>query len=68
MKNAKNKNLNNGKHDKNKYFSKAPINDNKISRKIIISIKYLKYKNKNLKNYNKMNKICDTHVENDSKG
>ena len=42
MKNAKNKNLNNGKHDRNKYFSKASINDNKISRKIIISIKYLK--------------------------
>ena len=35
MKNAKNKYLNYVKHDKNKYLKNAPINGNKISRKMI---------------------------------
>ena len=30
------------KHDKNKYINIAPISDNKISRKMIISIKFSK--------------------------
>ena len=42
MKNAKNKYLNDVKHDKNKYLNNAPINDNKIYRKMIISIKFSK--------------------------
>ena len=45
----------------------APINDNKISRKMIMSISFQKYKNKSLKHY-KLNKIFDTHVENKNKG
>ena len=42
MENAKNKNLNDVKHDRNKYLNNALINDNKISRKMIISIKFSK--------------------------
>ena len=42
MKNAKNKYLNHVKHDKNKYLKNAPISGNKISRKMIISIKFSK--------------------------
>ena len=42
MKNAENKYLNDVKHDKNKYLNNAPINDNKIYRKMIISIKFSK--------------------------
>ena len=42
MKNAKNKYLNDVKHDKNKYLNNAPINDNKIYRGMIISIKFSK--------------------------
>ena len=42
MKNSKNKNLNDVKHDKYKYLNDAPIHDNKISRKKIISVKFLK--------------------------
>ena len=45
----------------------APINDNKISRKMIMSISFQKYKNKSLK-HNKLNKIFDTQVENKNKG
>ena len=40
-KNAKNKYLNDLKHDKNKYLNNPPIIDN-ISRKMIISIKFSK--------------------------
>ena len=39
---CQNKYLNNVKHDKNKYLNNAPINDNIISRKMIISIKFSK--------------------------
>ena len=46
----------------------APINVNKISRKMIMSISFQKYKNKSLKNCYKLNKIFDTHVENKNKG
>ena len=42
MENAKNKYLNDVKHGRNKYLNKAPINDNKISRKMILSIKFSK--------------------------
>ena len=42
MKNIKNIYLNDLKHDKNKYLNNAPINDNKMSRKLIISIKFSK--------------------------
>ena len=44
MKNIKNKylNLNDLKHDKNRHLNTAPINDNKMSRKIIILIKFSK--------------------------
>ena len=42
MKNTKNKNLNDVKHDKNKYLNNTPMNDNKKSRKMIISIKFSK--------------------------
>ena len=42
MVNAKNKYLDNLKHDKNKYLNDATINDSKISRKMIISIKFSK--------------------------
>ena len=42
MENAKNKYLNDVKHDRNKYLNNTPINDNKISRKMIISIKFSK--------------------------
>ena len=42
MKNAESKYLNDGKHDKNKYLNNVPFNDNKISRKMIISIKFSK--------------------------
>ena len=42
MKNAKNKYLNDVEHDRKKYFHNAPINDNKISNKMIISIKFSK--------------------------
>ena len=42
MKNAKSKCLNDIKYDKNKYLNNAPINYNKISRKMITSIKFLK--------------------------
>ena len=42
MENAKNKYLNDVKHDRNKYLNNATIKDNKISRKIIISIKFSK--------------------------
>ena len=42
MRNAKIKYFNDIKHDKNKYINIAPINDNKISRKMIISIKFSK--------------------------
>ena len=42
MKNAKNKYLHDVKHVKNKYLNNAPINDNKIYRKMIISIKFSK--------------------------
>ena len=38
----KSKYLNDVKHDENKYLNNAPINDNKVSRKIIISIKVSK--------------------------
>ena len=38
----KNKYLNVVKHDKNKYLNNAPINDSKISGKMIISIKFSK--------------------------
>ena len=38
----KNKYLNVVKHDKNKYLNNAPISDNKISGKMIISIKLSK--------------------------
>ena len=41
IKNTKNGYLNNVKH-KSKYLINAPINDNEISRKIIISIKFSK--------------------------
>ena len=40
MQNAKNKYLNDVKHDKNKYLNNEPINDDKISRKMVISIKF----------------------------
>ena len=66
MENAKSKDLNDVKHDRNKYLNNAPINDNKISRKMILS-SFQKYKNKSLKHYNKMNKIFDTHVASKSK-
>ena len=39
---TKNKYFNDVKHDRNKYLNNAPINDNKISRKMIISIKFSK--------------------------
>ena len=42
MENAKNKNLKDLRHDRNKYLNNAPINDNKISSKMIISIKFSK--------------------------
>ena len=42
MKNTKNKYLNDIKHDKNKYLNNTPMNDNKKSRKMIISIKFSK--------------------------
>ena len=42
MENAKNKYLNDVKHDRNKYLNNAPINDNKISSKMIILIKFSK--------------------------
>ena len=42
MENAKNKYLNEIKHDRNKYLNSAPINDNKISREMVISIKFSK--------------------------
>ena len=42
MKNAKRKYLNDVENDKNKCLNNAPINDNKISRKMIKSIKFLK--------------------------
>ena len=42
MENAKNKYLNDVKHDRNKYLNNTPIKDNKISRKMIISIKFSK--------------------------
>ena len=43
MENAKNKYLNDVKHDRNKYLNNAPIKDNiKRSRKMIISIKFSK--------------------------
>ena len=42
MENAKNKYLNDLKHDRNKYLNNAPIDDSKISRKMIISIKFSK--------------------------
>ena len=42
MVNAKNKYLDDIKHDKNKYLNNATINDSKISRKMIISIKFSK--------------------------
>ena len=34
--------LNDVKHDSNKYLNNAPINDNKIFSKMIISIKFSK--------------------------
>ena len=42
MGNAKNKYLNDVKHDKNKYLNNALINNDKMSRKMIISIKFSK--------------------------
>ena len=42
MENAKNKYLNDIKHDKDRFLNNAPINDNKTSRKMIISIKFSK--------------------------
>ena len=42
MENAKNKYFSDVKHDKNKYLNNASINDNKTSRKMIISIKFSK--------------------------
>ena len=42
MENAKNKYLNDVKQVKNKYLNNALINDNKISGKMIISIKFSK--------------------------
>ena len=35
-------NINNVKHDKNKYLNNAPISDDKISKKMIKSIKFSK--------------------------
>ena len=42
IKNAQNTYLNDVKHDENKYLNNPPISDNKISRKMIISIKFSK--------------------------
>ena len=42
MTNAKSKCFNDTKYDKNKHLNNTPINYNKISRKTIISIKFLK--------------------------
>ena len=42
MENAKNKYLNDVKQVKNKYLNNALINDNKVFRKMIISIKFSK--------------------------
>ena len=42
MENAKNKSLNDVKLDRNKYLNNAPVNDNKIFRKMIILIKFSK--------------------------
>ena len=42
MESAKNKYLNDIKQDKNKYLNNAPISDNKISKKMVISIKFSK--------------------------
>ena len=40
MKKAKNKYLSNVKHDKSKYLYNPPINDTKISKKMIIPINF----------------------------
>ena len=42
MESAKNKYLNDIKQDKNKYLNNAPTSDNKIPRKMVISIKFSK--------------------------
>ena len=42
MENDKNKYLNDVKYDRNRYLNNTPISDNKISSKMIISIKFSK--------------------------
>ena len=42
MKNTKNECVTDVKHDENKYLNNAPISDNIISGKMIISIKFPK--------------------------
>ena len=49
MENANSKYLNDVKQDRNKYLNNVPINDNKISRKIIILTKFSKIQKQKFK-------------------